>query len=440
MTNGTSIGALISIPFIPHIISYLGRRMSIVVGCFIIILGAALQGAAQSFGMFTGARVLLGIGNAITGSAAPPLITECAYPTQRPVATALLMPSWPLGSLTSALITWGTFTSLTTNWSWRIPSLLQGFFPAIQLIIAFFGPESPRWLIDKGRDKEAIDFFVKYHAHGDADHPIVQFEMAEIAATIEEEKLQKVGSWLTWFSSKAMLHRLFLALAVPAFQQLSGVSTAYYLNILLKTLGITSSTVQLKINIGLNAWILICSTFGALMVGVTKRRTLFLCGYAAMTICYTVITVLSGVNVAENYTNKALAGAVLFLIFFDQWCYQLCSPISFTYTMEISPYSMRAMTATLYQFAGNIAGLFNTYVTPVAMDAIGWKYYIVWCGWLGIMFAIVYFFFPETGDKDLEEVADTFGDLIAGRAAMEKQHRTMNKLEKTDMDFVENAV
>jgi MFS family permease len=130
----------------------------------------------------------------------------------------MLMPSWPIGSLASALITWGTFTGLITNWSWRIPSLLQCFFPIVQIVIAFFGPESPRWLIDKGRDQEAIDFFVKYHAHGDADHPIVQFEFAEIAATIEEEKLQKVGSWLTWFSSKAMLHRLFLALAVPAFQ------------------------------------------------------------------------------------------------------------------------------------------------------------------------------------------------------------------------------
>ena len=159
-----------------------------------------------------------------------------------------------------------------------------------------------------------------------------------------------------------------------------------------------------------------------------------------MTICYTLLTILSAINIEKNFADKGLAGGVLFLIFLNQWCYQICSPISFTYQMEISPYSMRAMAATLYQFAGNIFGLFNTYVTPVAMDRIGWKYYVVFCVWLGVQFTLVYFFFPETAGKDLEEVAEAFGDLIAGRAAMEKQHRTMNKLEETKIDFVETAV
>ena len=411
-------------------------------GCFIIIIGATIQGAAQNFGMFTAGRILLGFGNSLTCTAAPPLITECAYPTQRPVVTALLMPSWPFGALVAALVTWGTYTSSlsSNNWSWRIPSLLQFFFPIVQLIIAFFGPESPRWLIDKGRDEEALEFFVKYHAHGDRNHAIVQYQMAEISATIEEEKLQKVGSWLTWLQSKAMLHRLFIAIAVPAFQQLSGNALiSYFLSIILNNLGITNAIVQLKINIGLNAWTLVSSIMGAYIVGKFKRRTLFLTGYSAMIVVYTLWTILSALNQQRNFQDKSLASSVIFFIFLYQWCYQICSPIAFTYTMEICPYSMRAMGATLYQFAGNIVGFFNNYVNPIAMITITWKYYIVYCCWLTVQLTLVYFYFPETQGKDLEEVAEAFGDLIVGRAAMEKQHRTLNNMQKEVVDHVEEA-
>jgi MFS family permease len=385
--------------------------------------------------MFVGGRILLGVGGAISLTAAPPLVTECAYPTQRPVVTAMLMPSWPVGALIAALVTWAPYNGKlsTSNWGWRLPSLLQLALPLVQCIVAFFGPESPRWLIDKGRIQEAENFFATFHAAGDKNHPIVAYEMAEIAATIEEEKAQAVGSWLQWFRGKTMVHRLFLCIAVPLMQQLSGNALiSFYLPIILDNAGITNSDSQLRINLGLSGWTLICSICGATIVGIFKRRTLFLTGYASMFVVYIAFTAVSAVNApfvvpGSNTTNKPLSDAIVFLIFLYNMVYQICSPIAFTYTMEICPYSMRSKGSMLYQFSGAIVGFFNNYVNPVAMTKITWKYYIVYVVWLAVQFTIVFFLFPETYGRDLEEVNKAFHDnLISGREAMEKAHMTIN--------------
>lgn len=446
LNNGMTIGTMITLPFVTFIVDRFGRRWSIVGGCGIIIVGAVIQGAANGFGMFVGGRILLGVGGVISLTAAPPLVTECAYPSQRPVVTALLMPSWPIGAVLAAVATWAPYYKPSleaSNWGWRIPSLLQMALPVFQMIIAFFGPESPRWLISQGRTEEALQFFTKYHANGDRTHPIVAYEMAEITATIEEEKLQKTGSWMTFFQSRSMLHRLALCFAVPAMQQLSGNALlAYYLNIILDNTGISAAVSKFEVNFGLNLWTVVCSLFASWLVGVYKRRTLFLTGYTTMIISYTIFTILSIVNAKKNFENGGLRIAVLFFMFlYGGLCYQICSPIAFTYTMEIAPFSLRSKAAMIYQLSGSVVGFFNNYVNPIAMTNITVYYYIVWCVWLCVQLAVVYVWFPETYGLDLEEVSKAFGDdLVSGRAAMEKAHMTVNDVVKVmDEEHVEHV-
>ena len=66
----------------------------------------------------------------------------------------------------AAWVTLGTLT-IQSNWSWRLPSLLQVLPSFLQLGLIWFLPESPRFLISKERDSEAFDIMVKYHANGD---------------------------------------------------------------------------------------------------------------------------------------------------------------------------------------------------------------------------------------------------------------------------------
>lgn len=66
---------------------------------------------------------------------------------------------------------------------------------------------------------------------------------------------------------------------------------------------------------------------------------------------------------------------------------------------------------------------FNQYVNPVAIDSLGWKYYIFYCVWLGVELTVVWFYYIETRNTPLEEIAKYFdGDnaMVGGAAGTEK--------------------
>jgi len=83
-------------------------------------------------------------------------------------------------------------------------------------------------------------------------------------------------------------------------------------------------------------------------------------------------------------------------------------------------------------FFVNLALFFNNYVNPVALDNIGWKYYIVYCCWLSVELAFVYFFFVETRYTPLEEIAKYFDGedaRVGGEAATELAKEKLAVLE-----------
>ena len=55
---------------------------------------------------------------------------------------------------------------MNSTWAWRLPSLLQGLPSILQLVLILFAPESPRWLLSKGREDEAMNVLAYYHADG----------------------------------------------------------------------------------------------------------------------------------------------------------------------------------------------------------------------------------------------------------------------------------
>lgn len=74
-----------------------------------------------------------------------------------------------------------------STWTWRIPSLLQLAIPSLQFVVLFWVPESPRWLICKGRVDEARALLVKYHASGDESSPLVEHEIRDIQQNMRAE-------------------------------------------------------------------------------------------------------------------------------------------------------------------------------------------------------------------------------------------------------------
>ncbi len=229
--------------------------------------------------------------------------------------------------------------------------------------------------------------FTKYHAAGDPNSRLVRFEMAEITATLEMEKIQKKSRWAEWFATRGMRHRFFIAAYIPAMLQWAGNAlTSYYLTIVLKTIGVTDSKTQLIINGCLSAWNFLTAIGPAYLVDRAGRRRLFLCGMAGMGVSYIIWTVCSAINQQKNFQDANYARTVLAMIFLYGGFYHVCSPVGITYIMEVVPYSLRSQGVYDVPTYRKPRRPVQQFCQPSRHERIGWKYYIVWCAAIGVHF------------------------------------------------------
>lgn len=119
---------------------------------------------------------------------------------------------------------WLTFGCLywDSNWAWRIPVLFQAFGPFILVFSAIFGPESPRYLINKGRNEDALTMLAKFHANGVRDDELVQEEYKEIFAHIQRDREESVGNWRSLLATPGNRRRLMIVFIVDAGATLLG--------------------------------------------------------------------------------------------------------------------------------------------------------------------------------------------------------------------------
>ena len=273
-----------------------------------MIIGVILQSAAQNIGMFIAARFLVGFGLSFASIAAPVLITELAYPTHRAPVTSLYNTTWYLGSIVAAWATYGTFR-IDSNWSWRIPSILQGLPSFLQVIFIYTIPESPRWLVSRGRDDEAIQVITKFHCNGDTEDPLIAFEYDEIREALHLEKMSNEGSsWKSLFTTRGNLKRMRVIIALGFFSQWSGNGlVSYYLTLVLKGIGIRDTETQTLINGILQIFNYFAAIAGALAVDKAGRRLLFLTSTSGMCAMFVLWTVCSAIY-AQSYTSLDASG------------------------------------------------------------------------------------------------------------------------------------
>ncbi|KAJ6015965.1 hypothetical protein N7540_010556 [Penicillium herquei] len=335
-----------------------GRKYCILIGCLFSVAGGIWNGLCTTANQFLVSRVIMGIGGALSKTGAPALLQEVTHPRLRsPMIIGL---------------------SVHSNWSWRFPCLLAIFGPIFVALILLKAPESPRSLVKKGRNTEALTILAKYHANGDTSDPLVIWEYQEIERALEEEALSSKGSYLDLLKTKGNRKRLMVTL----------VMAMVYLSPVLKSVGITEPSKILAINAGLAAWNLIISEVSGLYADKIGRRPMFLISTAGK----------SSLGVA------AIPFLFLFFGFYDfAW-----STMNYSYVAEIMPFGLRAKGLAIYLCVQQIGNAFNQFVNPIALDAISWKYYGVYIGVDVVLLIFIYFFFPETKKLSIEEVAMVF--------------------------------
>lgn len=121
------------------------------------------------------------------------------------------------------------------------------------------------------------------------------------------------------------------------------------------------------------------------------------------------ITITSAVF-DKNGADAAAYMAILFLFLYNAGFNIACNPLAYAYPTEILPYSMRTKGLAAMVAIGQALLIISQYANPVAIEAIGWKYWLFFLGMLIIFIVMVYFTFPETKGLTLEELARLFED------------------------------
>ncbi|RDL34555.1 uncharacterized protein BP5553_07683 [Venustampulla echinocandica] len=398
------IGNILGVFFITPLSDRYGRRMAMFFGSIVAIIGTALCTGAINAGMFIAGRLLLGIGGVVVGAIGPVLVAELAYPSQRATATALSNTQYSMGAIVAAWITFGTFR-LNSTWSWRIPSIFQALPSVCQAIGIFFLPESPRWLVSKGREDAALRILAHYHANGDREDEVVQFEYREIVGTIELEISAKQTKWSALWKANGNKWRVFIMVWFGICKQWSGNGVvSYYLHTMLNDVGITTTLDQTLITATSQMFSFACSVGFAFLPHRVGRRPLLLWSMALMWLVFTIITILTGVF--TNTGSKSASYASVAFIYLYSGVHNLgWTGAMMLYVVEILPYSIRAKGIALFWFVTGAAGAFNTYVNPIGLNRFGYKFYYFYVAWIAVEFFVVYWQCPETKGTSLEDVA-----------------------------------
>jgi len=188
-------------------------------------------------------------------------------------------------------------------------------------------PESPRYLVSKDRDEEAVAILVKYHAEGDASSLLVQAEVAQIRSTIKIELENSKQSWMDMFRTAGMRRRVLIAIMMGLFTQMSGNTLlSYYSNLLFDMMGYTTSFAKTRINIANQCWSLFNGVIIALVVTRFRRRWMFMLSAASMLVVFVAMTIsFERLRVASNNdtTNKSAQIAALIFYFAYSPCYNI---------------------------------------------------------------------------------------------------------------------
>lgn len=445
MSAAQNFGSLLCLPIVPYISDGIGRKKTLAIGSFIIMGGVILQTLSANVGHFIASRCVIGLGICLITNSAPVLVTELAYPTQRASLTALYNTLWYFGSIISAWVCYATLRTLSNSiWEWRVPCLLQAVLALFLGIGALFVPESPRWLVAKGRDAEAISILARYHANGRERDPLVYFTYGQIREALAiEREINKLTNYLTLFKTAGNRRRMRIVFALGFFSQWSGNGLiSYYLDPVLENVGVGVPSTRALINGGLQIWCLFVAVTAATLVDRIGRRPLFLISNVGMLIVFIFWTLTTALWTTQENRPAASATIAFMPIYFLAYSIAY-TPMLVSYTVEILPYGIRARGFAAMNLTIGIGITTNQFVNPIALKALEWKFYIVYCCWLLFELVYIFLFLVETKGKTLEETAALFDgkevvaniENVGNEAAHQSRHRYRGFEKKDEVEL-----
>ncbi|MBW0516741.1 hypothetical protein O181_056456 [Austropuccinia psidii MF-1] len=402
LSAGTFTGALLAYPFG----DFLGRRWGVIAACGVFSIGVIMQTASTSIPLFAVGRVFAGIGVGLTSCLIPMYQSECSPKWIRGAVVACYQWAITIGLLIAAVVVNST-KDFNNHSSYRIPVAIQLAWAFILSLGLFFLPESPKFLVLKGRERDAKASLGRLLSLP-VDSPQVLAEYTEVNEALKAEGTFGKSGYLECFKSGPSKHRLrtLTGMALQALQQLTGINFIfYYGTTFFKNSNLPNPFTATIITNVVNV---VMTIPGIWLVDRAGRRPLLLYGAGLMCVCEFIVAI-AGLKVDKNN----LAGQHVLIAFVCIYIAGFAStwgPLAWVVTSEIYPLALRATAmslSTASNWAMNFAiGYSTPYLVDVGPGKAGLKsnVFFIWGACCALCGLFTFFFIPETKGLSLEQV------------------------------------
>jgi sugar porter (SP) family MFS transporter len=365
-----------------------GRRGALGVLGILYVATALGCGFAWSWGALLFFRFIGGLAIGASSVVGPIYIAEISPAAQRGRLVAAFQLNIVLGILVAYLSNWFVAMAVTgpTEWRWKLGIAAV---PAAAFLLALSGiPQSPRWLITRGENGEAVQILRRMGASDP------ETEVRQIADAIAADR----GSAREPLFQRRYRKPVILAFLIGMFNQFSGINAIlYYLNDIFEHAGFSSISSDMQaVLIGFTN--LVFTLIAMTQIDRLGRRKLLLTGAAGTALC---LAGVAAIFASGTHADMLVWLLVVFIAFFafSQ------GTVIWVYLSEVFPNRVRAKGQSLGSFTHWIMNAILSVTFPIVAARSGAIPFIFFAAMTALQFLVVLMFFPETKGVSLEEMA-----------------------------------
>ncbi|OQE47019.1 hypothetical protein PENCOP_c001G00676 [Penicillium coprophilum] len=488
LTSILELGAWVGTLANGYLADALGRRLTVLVAVVVFCVGVIVQACTESPDYVFGGRFVTGLGVGSLSMVVPLYNAELAPPEIRGSLVAVQQLAITFGIMVSFWIGYGTNyiggTGATqSDAAWLVPVCIQ-ILPAVALAVGMmmFMPQSPRHLMNTGREEECLETLARLRS-APPDDLLVRIEFLEIKSLYlfeRETAAEKYPNWqddsfssrfkiglhdyMSLITDKSLFKRTATACMVMVFQQWNGINAInYYAPFIFKEMHLGGNTISLLATGVVGIFEFVFTIPAVLWVDKIGRKKILIAGAIGMATCHFIVAGIIGAYQGSFEEHQAAGWvAIVFVwIFIINFAYSW-GPVAWIVTSEVFPLSMRAKGVSI----GGSSNWLNNFAVGTATSPFLQKsnfgaFIFFGCiTTIGVLYVI--FFVPETKGRTLEEMDELFGSvglaaadsgrkeriereigllaLVGAEPAGEKHHEAVMDENKVEVSRHENVV